>query len=745
MDDLNPTSPPRRSHRLRRGLWLIPVAGIVAAATGAMTTTAHTKQVAAQPTGLICDDGTLTGNERTFVLTARRGEIATPDGNTVPMWGFAPDNGDAYQYPSPFLCARADEQIKVVLHNRLGAINGSPLRTSIMFPGQTGVTADGVPGQAEFASGATTYTNTTGAPGAVRYTGGTGVVVTGGTLTSGIDLAPTASLDIAYDAGGAPTVALADGTTPTIASSTTVDTYTGVNAVVKMAVPPTSGGTPSDAYDIASGTDLAFSYADTDPAPVVTGVDGVVWVPAGSVNDGLGTITDTYTGVDGTVRIAGTYTGLTGGTPVTVYDVVSGTDLVVTHATGSPAAVTSAVDNSAWTPAASRVTDTYTNGGTTPQTFTVSGGTNLVVTGGAAANFYAVAANGTITVSYASGGAPTVTGVDGWGSVAGGTPASGLTSLAASIADGETITYSFPATHAGSYLYVSGTETATQQQMGLFGGLIIRTAAGTSLFEDDAATTTATVYGREFAQMLSDVDPEMHTEVNNGHPFDMANFTPRYWFINGRSMPDTIAPNNAEWLPAQPYTGLVNVLPYDPVKSGLDLDRNGGTTGPSYPPGMNASDYDQAPAAIRYFNASETAHPFHPHAADTTLFGVDGRPLGTNTQNHYVLEIAPGQTMDTTWRWIDVHDWNPTSNPIPVPTHDFRDTRFTGGATWYGGSPYLGVQDDLPTGTVTYNECGEYYHVAHSHAVNEATTYGAAMGGMLTLYRIDPPGKEGCK
>ena len=42
------------------------------------------------------------------------------------------------------------------------------------------------------------------------------------------------------------------------------------------------------------------------------------------------------------------------------------------------------------------------------------------------------------------------------------------------------------------------------------------------------------------------------------------------------------------------------------------------------------------------------------------------------------------------------------------------------------------------------NECGEYYSVSHSHAVEEATTYGAAGGGMLTLYRIDPPGHEGC-
>ena len=40
------------------------------------------------------------------------------------------------------------------------------------------------------------------------------------------------------------------------------------------------------------------------------------------------------------------------------------------------------------------------------------------------------------------------------------------------------------------------------------------------------------------------------------------------------------------------------------------------------------------------------------------------------------------------------------------------------------------------------NECGEYYHVAHSHALQQATNYGATFGGMMTVFRIDPP--AGC-
>jgi hypothetical protein len=232
----------------------------------------------------------------------------------------------------------------------------------------------------------------------------------------------------------------------------------------------------------------------------------------------------------------------------------------------------------------------------------------------------------------------------------------------------------------------------------------------------------------------------------------MADFTPRYWFINGRSMPDTVAPNNAEWMPSQPFSGLVHVLPLDPNSNVMP----GGSGTPTTTVTRNNTPitcvgpcYDMLPVAVRYFNASETAHPFHPHAADTLVHGVDGAPLYQNgtdlTINHYVTEIAANQTLDTTWFWRDSHGWDPVTNPIPVPTHDFRDTRYTVGNVWYGGSPYLGLQDDLPMGQTSFNECGEYYHVAHSHAVNEATTFGAAMGGMLTLYRIDPPGNWMCQ
>ncbi len=472
----------RTRRRDARLLWILPVVAAVGVGSlGGLASSARSAPAPGPSEGLVCDDGVVTPgtpNDRVFTLTAKVGLISTADGNQVPMWGFSSGN-DAYQYPSPFLCAQEGDRVTVVLHNRLGSAGATSIRTSIMFPGQADVTSDGVPVQPELV-------------------------------------------------------------------------------------------TPGD-------------------------------------------------------------------------------------------------------------------------------------------------------------------------------PSSGVASLVPSVGNGDSVTYSFTAAHAGTYIYESGTSTAVQIQMGLFGGLIVRPPLGAGGEHLLYGGLPNTVYDpkREVVHLLSDVDPDLHIAVAAGKPHATDGFRPRYWFINGRGFPDTTAPNFADWLPNQPYGSSLHVLPiWTPA-------HHGGAPSPG--------GYDTLPAAVRYINASETAHPFHPHSADTLVHGIDGRPLQSATgvdltENHYGIEVAPGQTMDATWNYeyVGTHTasgvnvpFSPSSNPVPVPVQDFRDTRYTP-STYSSGTPYLGIQDDLADGITSLNECGEYYSVSHSHAVEEATTYGAAGGGMLTLYRIDPPGHEGC-
>ena len=282
--------------------------------------------------------------------------------------------------------------------------------------------------------------------------------------------------------------------------------------------------------------------------------------------------------------------------------------------------------------------------------------------------------------------------------------------------------------------------------MGLFGGLIVRPALGAGgahlLYGGHANTQYDPK--REVVHLLSDVDPDLHIAVDKGRPHATEGFRPRYWFINGRGFPDTAAPNFADWLPNQPYGS-------EPARA-ADLDarppRRRSLAGRLRHAARGACATSTRPRR----RTRSTRTPPTRSCTASTAARSSRRPGVDLTENHYSVEIAPGQTMDATWsyEYVGTHTaggvnvpFNPASNPVPVPVQDFRDTRWTP-ATYASGTPYLGIQDDLPDGITTLNECGEYYSVSHSHAVEEATTYGAAGGGMLTLYRIDPPGHEGC-
>jgi FtsP/CotA-like multicopper oxidase with cupredoxin domain len=364
-----------------------------------------------------------------------------------------------------------------------------------------------------------------------------------------------------------------------------------------------------------------------------------------------------------------------------------------------------------------------------------------------------------------------------------------------SVGAGKEATYTFKASHAGTYLYESGTSPELQDQMGLIGALIVRPAGHPDYVYDPAetgwtpgavnnpsdpghptvgapagsklATGLSTQFDpdREFLHLLSEIDPDLHScfeEARLGRsvtqtppgdggfasrcsptsaPFtyDMTQYKARYWLINGRSFPDTVDANNAEHLPAQPFSALVHVTP----RTAKDL----------------------APAVIRYLNAGPVAYPFHPHAQHEQVVGVDGRPrvaanpdgtVSDLTDDHFGLTVVPGQTLETFFSWVDAVGWDPATRPISFggTAQDFASAYAeapgvivpqqydkVNGEFW-SGTPYLGYQDQPKPGELQFNECGEYYDVAHSHALFQVTNFGAGVGGMLTMIRIDPVG--GC-
>jgi hypothetical protein len=229
---------------------------------------------------------------------------------------------------------------------------------------------------------------------------------------------------------------------------------------------------------------------------------------------------------------------------------------------------------------------------------------------------------------------------------------------------------------------------------------------------------------------LSEIDPQVHTFIEqqfvagnleslnwNSYPIG---YIAHYFLINGRSMPDTLAPNNAPWMPWQPYGAMAHVQPWDIHVNALD-------------------------ALLRYINVGNAAYDFHPHsnhehviAQDSALMkgGTTGA-INDNTEEKFNILINPGGSVDATFRWTNEESYD-DANGFRVPVAQPNGPNLQQGDYW-SGSPYLGATGLLNPGVLSKSQCGEYYHVAHNHDLTQVTNYGITFGGMMTLIKVEPP------
>lgn len=290
-------------------------------------------------------------------------------------------------------------------------------------------------------------------------------------------------------------------------------------------------------------------------------------------------------------------------------------------------------------------------------------------------------------------------------------------SLTNSVAQGGSITYSFVASKPGTFLYESGSDPKMQVGMGLFGALIVRPAMGANFVYNRADSQFTPE--EDFMALLSEVDPYQHRAVELNKSFNMNNYRARYWLINGRGFPDSIADNFAPWLPNQPYGALARIHPF----------------GPDHP----------LPGVERFLNVGTEDFPFHPHANNGLTIGRDGNPLEGSagedlSYEKFSFNIGPGQTWDSIFKWYDAEDYSP-SNPVPVAVPDLTNLML---GMFYSGSPYLGQMETLPPGSSTLNQCGEYYIISHNHALFQLDSFGMIMSGPVTYLRVDPPLPNTC-
>lgn len=357
----------------------------------------------------------------------------------------------------------------------------------------------------------------------------------------------------------------------------------------------------------------------------------------------------------------------------------------------------------------------------------------------------------------------------------------GLVTQAANV--DETVTYSFVAGEPGTYVYHSldGQNPGLHQEMGLGGALIVRP----SDFNAETARTaygvgTGSDYDQEFLYLLTEVDPEIHKEMEAGHVGHFTNHE-RYdtiYFVNGRVFPDLLQGDYNPLYPNQPYESLAQAHPGDTVM-------------------------------VRAVNVGLQPHPFHFHGENMRFIGRDGRMLSSDGfttnlgRSDNTLNSQPKQTVDMLWTWtgkglnwdiygpvdegctdngsvansiannmaddaseaaaaaaqdpklvVMCHDDNCNDldldgfddvnheycadhgKPLPVALPGVGDLTLGG---WWSGSPFLGDTGDLPPGEGGLNPFGGYFLVWHSHAEKELTTYNIFPGGSLSAIVVLPP------
>ena len=318
------------------------------------------------------------------------------------------------------------------------------------------------------------------------------------------------------------------------------------------------------------------------------------------------------------------------------------------------------------------------------------------------------------------------------------------------------VTYTFTATEPGTYTYYSGTETGFQTDMGLMGAMVVYPTT-----PNQAYSHASSAYDYEYLFLLSEMDLALHQEAETlcYGQIDTTNFFPVYWFINGRSAPDTMAMAGVPWLPNQPYNCMPRMVPGSKM-------------------------------LMRFVGAGRDCHPFHHHGNNAWAIARNGRLLTSDptdptkgadlAESDFTQATCPGDTIDAIFEWTgkglgwDVYghqhdlDNDPTGNfpgpedvdhndngtmdivpsavgeylpdhgkPFPVNLPEGKELAFGG---MYSGSPYLGTPGALPPGEGGMNRFGGFTYMWHSHNEKEMTSNDLFPGGMMTMGVVDPPG-----
>ena len=110
----------------------------------------------------------------------------------------------------------------------------------------------------------------------------------------------------------------------------------------------------------------------------------------------------------------------------------------------------------------------------------------------------------------------------------------GVTTSSPSVSPGGSRTYSFTAPPAGSYFYTDSVNGEISKAMGLSGPLVVMPADGSSRLY-----TGGPAFDRQYTLVMNELDDRLNSAIYNGQSYNMADYEPNYYFVNGLSYPNT--------------------------------------------------------------------------------------------------------------------------------------------------------------------------------------------------------------
>jgi manganese oxidase len=171
------------------------------------------------------------------------------------------------------------------------------------------------------------------------------------------------------------------------------------------------------------------------------------------------------------------------------------------------------------------------------------------------------------------------------------------------VRQGGSFTYSFVASHAGTYFYHCHQNNVEHQQMGMYGALIVRARDGVK-----AAYTGGPAYDREHTLVLAEMGAEGHEQARRAaqegdDPYNWLRYSPTHFFVNDQVHTDTAD-----------------------VRATLDAE-----------PGERV--------LARVINAGYVAHAIHAHGRPFRIVATDGRPWPSGPTTDTVW-LGPGERYD---------------------------------------------------------------------------------------------------